>query len=328
MYSGFFEDTDVYAEDFARFAAGILSNGILADDSNTLKVTAGSGMAINVAPGYCWINGHFGKCEYEETFEVSPSDGTYGRYDRVVARLDASSKKISIFVRKGTPSESPEIPKVLRDGTFYDLGLAVIYVRAGALTISNSDITDTRNDSVVCGAVTARTADKLALDGKADKSELETLATVGDIKMTACTSAPKKWLICDGAAVSRTKYADLFSAIGTTYGEGNGSTTFNLPNLKGKVVVGVDSGDERFSAIGQTGGEKEHTLTVDEMPTHSHTAYKAVNAPGDISGISSEGRGTGTLSGTISTSEVGSGTAHNNLQPYMALNYIIFTGVA
>ena len=327
MISGFFEDTDVLAEDFARFASGILSNGVLEDDNNTLKVTTNNGMAVSVAPGYCWINGHFGKCEYAETFPIGTADGTNARYDRVVARLDSSKRKISIVVLKGTPAASPEIPAIVRDGTYYDLGLAVIYIRAGALAISDSDITDTRSDSTVCGGVLARTAEKLALDGKADKSEIEGFVAVGDVKMTACTTAPKKWLICDGAAVSRSRYAALFSAIGTTYGEGDGSATFNLPNLSGRVVVGVDTSDSDFLTAGKTGGEKAHELTVSEMPPHSHAIDVISDPDGEESGVDKMSVGKNFYINYISTRNSGNGESHNNLQPYMALNYIIYAGV-
>src|SRR5690606_11752046 len=76
---------------------------------------------------------------------------------------------------------------------------------------------------------------------------------------------------CDGSAVSRTDYADLFEVIGTSYGVGDGSTTFNLPNLQGRVPVGLDTGQTEFNALGKTGGAKTHTLTIDQMPSHSHT---------------------------------------------------------
>ena len=93
---------------------------------------------------------------------------------------------------------------------------------------------------------------------------------IGAITSYAGDTAPTNWLICDGSAISRTTYADLFDAIGTTYGIGDGSTTFNLPNLKGRVITGLDSSQTEFDTLGETGGEKTHTLTVNEMPSHTH----------------------------------------------------------
>lgn len=85
------------------------------------------------------------------------------------------------------------------------------------------------------------------------------------------TSIPSGYLLCDGSAVARSSYAALFTAIGTAYGAGNGSTTFNLPNFKGKVPVGVDTAQTEFDALGESGGAKTHTLTTAEMPSHTHT---------------------------------------------------------
>lgn len=93
----------------------------------------------------------------------------------------------------------------------------------------------------------------------------------GVINMWATTTAPTSWLLCDGTAVSRTTYAALFAVISTTYGTGDGSTTFNVPNLKGKVPVGRDSADTSFDTMGELGGSKTHTLSSAEMPIHTHT---------------------------------------------------------
>lgn len=188
--------------------------------------------------------------------------------------------------------------------------------------------------------------------------------------------APTSWLICDGSAVSRSTYASLFAAIGTQYGSGDGSTTFNLPNLKGRVAVGLDASQTEFNTLGEVGGAKTHTLTTSEMPSHTHTGttssdgahthtfsgttstdgahthtyFKSFNngvssAGGSSWGVwagdqtnttSSSGSHSHTYSGTTSgastnhthtftTSSVGSDGAHNNLQPYIVLNYIIKT---
>jgi len=83
------------------------------------------------------------------------------------------------------------------------------------------------------------------------------------------SSAPQGFLLEDGSAVSRTTYADLFAAIGTTYGAGNGSTTFNLPDSRGRVAVNKSS-DTEFDTIGEKSGEKTHILSIPEMPSHTH----------------------------------------------------------
>jgi microcystin-dependent protein len=100
--------------------------------------------------------------------------------------------------------------------------------------------------------------------------EAATIPT-GGVTMYGAGSAPSGWLLCDGAAVSRVTYAALFAVISDTYGVGNGTTTFNLPNLKGRVPVGLDSAQTEFDVLGETSGQKTHTLTSSEMPSHTHT---------------------------------------------------------
>lgn len=154
---------------------------------------------------------------------------------------------------------------------------------------------------------------------------------IGAITSYAGDTAPVNWLICDGSAISRTTYADLFNAIGTTYGAGDGSTTFNLPNLKGRVITGLDSSQTEFDALGETGGEKTHTLTINEMPSHNHSDFYQVK-----DGLSSPNaggtyanrpmiKGNDASSNTTfwNTADAGENQPHNNLQPYVVLNYII-----
>jgi len=140
----------------------------------------------------------------------------------------------------------------------------------------------------------------------------------------AGASAPTGFLLCDGTAVSRATYADLFAVVSTTYGVGDGSTTFNLPNLRGRVPVGFDSAQTEFDALGETGGAKTHTLTVAQIPAHNHDYNGATLNTG--SGFSSRYSSTGSTSATFTgTGNTGGGEAHNNLQPYITLNYIIKT---
>lgn len=138
---------------------------------------------------------------------------------------------------------------------------------------------------------------------------------------TGATS-PAGWLICDGSAISRTTYNRLFGIIGTAYGSGDGSTTFNIPNMKGRVPVGVDTSDSDFGTLGKTGGEKKHTLLKTEVPDL------------DINYTAGSGTGTGGIlgssiytssapNGVVTLKVVNGGNAHNVLQPYLSMNYII-----
>jgi len=140
-----------------------------------------------------------------------------------------------------------------------------------------------------------------------------------EVKIWTTTSAPDSWLICDWSAMSRTTYAPLFTAIGTTYWAGDWSTTFNIPNLKGKIPVGYDAAQTEFDTLWESGWEKTHILTTAEMPSHTHTFTTGYT--GGATAIATWGQYSAGWSAT--TDSTGSWNAHNNLQPYVTLNYII-----
>lgn len=152
----------------------------------------------------------------------------------------------------------------------------------------------------------------------------------GIIQAFGGTVPPAGWMFCDGAAVSRTTYSHLFNAIGTSYGVGNGSTTFNLPDLRGRVPVGVDGAQIEFDNLGEKGGAKTHTLTIAEMPAHSHTikGYSGVDDK-NFTGLNGAFAAADAVTPyDQQTQSNGGGAPHNNLQPYIVVNFVISIGDA
>ena len=163
---------------------------------------------------------------------------------------------------------------------------------------------------------------------------------VGTIYPFAGSTIPDTFMLCDGSALDTTEYSELFSVIGYTYG-GSGDS-FNIPDLRGKVLVGCDSSDTSFNALGKKGGAKEVTLTVAQMPEHEGHLYQngtdieAVLPPiGNLAGFLNEstmtaypssGRGWNLVAGNeVVPAGVSRGgdQPHENMPPYMVCNYII-----
>jgi microcystin-dependent protein len=158
----------------------------------------------------------------------------------------------------------------------------------------------------------------------------EMLMPVGVVLPYTSSTAPSGWLNCLGQELYRGDYPDLFAVIGTTYGVGNGTTTFNLPNLAGRTVVGQGTGSGLTArSMGATGGVETHALNINEMPSHTHDVSNTVQKSGfnTPDGLDNGGAEIDTVTtvSTTSTSQ-GSGVAHNNMQPFAVLNYIIRYG--
>ena len=177
-------------------------------------------------------------------------------------------------------------------------------------------------------------------------------APAGTVNTFAGSTAPSGWLLCDGRStgILRATYADLFSVIGTTYGSGDGSTTFNLPDMRGRVPAGLDNmGGTAASrltgtvlsaanTLGATGGAQTHTMSSNEMPSHTHIQNEHSHSiAGDdnsypnawwvvqmIRPFDGYQYSAGGISGTTATNQnTGGGAAHLNTQPTLVLNYII-----
>jgi len=168
------------------------------------------------------------------------------------------------------------------------------------------------------------------------------LPPVGSVIDFAGPTAPSRWALCFGQELSRTTYAALFAEIGTTWGVGNGSTTFNLPDLRGRVTAGVDNmgGDAAnrlnqdtpdgcLGILGQAGGQQSHVLTTTELAAHTHALQANVTTWSGTGGSVAIQGTTDSADGALNTTtdSVGGDATHNNVQPTAVMNKIIYTGV-
>jgi len=158
------------------------------------------------------------------------------------------------------------------------------------------------------------------------------LIPAGTIIQSAAIAEPAGWYECDGRSLDIYTFAELFTAIGYTYG--GYSPSFNIPDMRGRVGIGVGSG----YGLASTGGDATHTLTTGEMPSHTHTSNSSVNSNGLGAGlIVSDGNNTQNTDVNPTTGEpnlyanpiqlainnTGGGGSHNNMQPYVVLRYLI-----
>jgi len=259
----------------------------------------------------------------------------------VIIKPVVDAKDIIFQQRDGT-----EVARIEDNATF-NVVTGKLAINATAVSSTAAELNLLDGDTSVGSSITVADADGIVVnDGGTMKtipaSDIKTYASgnslvpSGALMPYAGASAPTGFLLCHGQAVSRTTYSDLFSAISTTYGSGDGSSTFTLPDLRGRVVAGQDdmggasanrltdqTGGLNGDTLGDTGGSETHTLTTAQMPAHTHT----VAAQQQVGGDSTNRGGSGQLgaAATITSSSTGGGGAHNNVQPTIILNYIIKT---
>lgn len=330
----------------AILTEGFLTSGafkVAADSPASMDVIVGSGTAK--ADLYVVETDETGRHPYivrlddaSVTITLDAADASNSRIDEIwlVVRDpglsgDAGSLALPrLAYRKGDPDSTPSAPGA--DAAWAaSVKLATITVGASTPNIESGDVADNRKEAV-----------------------LATGRPVGEMTMTAASATPTGWLECDGSAVSRSTYARLFAAIGTSYGAGDGSTTFKLPDMRDRFPAGAGTSYSR----GSTGGEAEHTLTTAETPSHSHAKGTLAISGGThdhdvmsdqyqnfdggaggtilgVTGIKPDGSGPEDRTGTTesaghshtvsgSTASVGSGDAHENRPPYLGVRFIIF----
>lgn len=142
------------ADDWAEYFASFIGNGIFPVPSNGLQVEASEGMQIVIHTGKAWINGYFYFNTADLNTTLGTADGVLNRIDRIVLRWDLTERSITVRVKPSSASASPTAPTLQRDADAYEIALADVYVRAGSTAVLQSDITDQRFDSSLCGIVT------------------------------------------------------------------------------------------------------------------------------------------------------------------------------
>lgn len=141
------------AEDFAEYFASFIGTGVYPSPATNLQVTAGSGMNVVVSAGKAWLNGYFYQNTAALTLSLTNASGTLKRIDSIVIQCDFTNRLMKAAVKVGTPSSSPVAPALVRTADLYEIQLATVYIAAGAASITQSNITDTRQNNSVCGLV-------------------------------------------------------------------------------------------------------------------------------------------------------------------------------
>ena len=156
---GFFNsmsgDRKYDADDISNFFFNLISDGVLANPADNLKVVQRSGMTVSVEAGYAMIKAKYYKAESANVLTIDPADADNPRIDRVCIGLNYSARNLSLYVKKGTAAASPTAPELTRTaGVLWEICLAEIAVGAGATAITTADITDKRADTTLCGYIT------------------------------------------------------------------------------------------------------------------------------------------------------------------------------
>ena len=268
-----------------------------------------------------------------------------------VIHADATGANVTVTLLDATTAGDSFRVTVKHTGTANE----VIVAASGGDTLDGvtSFTLDAQNEAITC------VSDGANWSIVADAQIFTAPLPVGVILPYGGTAAPNGWFLCDGSTISRAGNSALFAVIGTTFGAGDGSTTFNLPDMGGRVPAGKEASATRLTSggsgvdgatLGATGGSETHALTEAELAVHTHPDTFSVGVPAlnnatnvmKTDGINAvygsggqnmsrpiPGLGSGdtitanapSLSGSVSSA--GSDEAHNNAQPTIILNYII-----
>jgi len=259
----------VLEDQWRKMARLWAETGVAADVDDQLEVFAdATGLTVKVRTGSAWVEGHL----FENTTQLtlnqpggSPPHATLPRRDRIVLRADYVANGILVTWKAGVAAPTPVPPTLQQDSSVWEISLAVVAVAAAAPNIASGDFIDTRTFSRRTGNTPVG-------------------IPVPQLHATMETG----YVLADGRTnANRWQFARLFAVWGTTFGAGDGVTTFGFPDLRGRTIVGLDNmgGADagRLSVantIGVTGGQQTVTLTTTQMAAHQHGGATATGGAG------------------------------------------------
>lgn len=227
------------------------------------------------------------------------------------------------------------LSSAVAQGDYFDVGFGEVAPEiCDKLTVYITDGNNEIYEAIVLDALAEDPNDRITNFFLVYTESGITGTITGEMRMYAGSSAPSGWLLCDGSEISRSTYSTLFAAISTTFGAGNGTTTFNIPDMRAKVPMGVNNGGLPNGANGSfttrnlaaTPGSETHTLVTAELASHDHsiTVNPSITTP--TTSTVAEGRNDGSNVNTATPIlNTGSDTPHANVQPSLVVNFIIKT---
>lgn len=253
-----------------------IDRGLTSEEKVLVATRAGS-TCSSVTRGYdgTVATAHVALCAIEHTLDSVTVDEANRIASLLTAKGDVITHDGTLVQRLAVGVNNGQVLSVnsaAANGVAWGVGLGNLLTTKGDLATQTSVVgVPVRHGVGTNGQVL--TADSAQATGLSwtTPAPVSSLVPTGSVTMFGATTAPTGWLACDGAAVSRSTYAALFSVIGTTYGVGDNSTTFNVPNLKQKVPVGYDAGTAPFNALAATGGAASIAIASANLPVHLHS---------------------------------------------------------
>ena len=251
---------------------------------------------------------------------INKADKTY-----VDDALDLKADISNVYTKQESDNKLDNLNSSINNKLASKADITSVYTKEETATVINNAIANKADKTYVDDALGLK-ADK---EDTYTKSEIDDMFDnptitgdtypIGAIAPFAGVTTPQNWLLCDGREVSREVYSELFAVIGTTWGAGDGSTSFNLPDLRNRMPVGA--GDDY--TLASKGGEKTHKMTIKELVPHTHTTGHGTENGGSSYDVALKARGFSSSETEFETSSTGEGEPFSIMPPYVGTYYII-----